>query len=39
MKLANGQDTDYSEKKKNGPRASPAPFHNIQKCSLVYIYR
>ena len=34
-KLANGQDIDYSEKK-NGPRASSVPFHNIQEWLLVY---
>ena len=36
-KLANGQDSDYSEKKKNVPRASSAPVRGLFSiCLLVY---
>ena len=41
MKLANGQNIDYSEKKRKWPKGFICPctgvkYHNIQICLLVY---
>ena len=37
-KLANGQNIDYSEKKKNGPRASSAPALGLNTIIFKHVY-
>ena len=37
-KLANGQDINYSEEKKNGPRASSAPILGLFSIIFKHVY-